>query len=359
MLNDIKISVIIPIYNVECYLKECLESVINQTLNDIEIICINDGSTDNSLDIVKEYLNKDKRIKLIDKTNSGYGAACNSGLYAALGKYIAIVEPDDFIDINMYKDLYELAEKNNADIVKSSFYENYDIDEIHRVKKVKWNRHLNLNKNVFTIKECPLFMYFHPSVWSCIYKNEFIKENNISFVEAKGSGWTDNPFQVQTMCLANRICYTDNAYYYWRKRNLDDADDLKDYTIPFERSREIHSWLKEQNIFDNDISSCLIKREMTYINLVLKMINIKNISKCFVYINEMIERWDSYIIKNSKFFERREKQQYFMLLHFPFFYLLIMKFKKIKKSLISFRWNKREKIIRFNKFYLIKEVVNG
>lgn len=117
-----KVSIIIPTYNVEMYLVECMESVVRQTLKDIEIICINDGSTDSSLEILKRYAEKDDRIIIVDKENGGYGIAMNIGLEKATGEYIGIVEPDDFVPINMYEDLYEIAKENNLDFVKADFY---------------------------------------------------------------------------------------------------------------------------------------------------------------------------------------------------------------------------------------------
>ena len=117
-----KVSIIIPTYNVENYLRECMESVTRQTLKDIEIICINDGSTDGSLQILKEYANKDSRIVLVDKKNEGYGVGMNIGLDKATGEYIGIVEPDDFVPLNMYEDLYNAAKENDLDFVKADFY---------------------------------------------------------------------------------------------------------------------------------------------------------------------------------------------------------------------------------------------
>ena len=117
-----KVSIIIPTYNVEMYLVECMDSVVRQTLKDIEIICINDGSTDGSLEILKSYAEKDDRIIIVDKENGGYGIAMNIGLEKATGEYIGIVEPDDFVPINMYEDLYEIAKENNLDFVKADFY---------------------------------------------------------------------------------------------------------------------------------------------------------------------------------------------------------------------------------------------
>jgi glycosyltransferase involved in cell wall biosynthesis len=105
-----RISIIIPIYNVNKYLRECLDSIINQTLKTIEIICVNDGSTDNSLEIIKEYI-YDNRIIIINKNNSGYGDSMNQGLNIASGEYIGIVESDDYVDIYMFENLYKITKK--------------------------------------------------------------------------------------------------------------------------------------------------------------------------------------------------------------------------------------------------------
>ena len=113
-----KISVIIPVYNVEKYLPQALESVMNQTFSDLEIVCVNDGSTDNSLKILEEYAQKDERIKIINQENSGYGAACNRALECIKGEYFAILEPDDYIEPKMYKKLYAQAKQLDSDIVK-------------------------------------------------------------------------------------------------------------------------------------------------------------------------------------------------------------------------------------------------
>ena len=115
-----KVSAIIPVYNVEKYLRECLDSVINQTLKDIEIICVDDGSTDNSGKIIDEYATKDKRIVVIHKANGGYGHSCNKGLDKVRGEYTAILEPDDFVDEHMYEDLYNYAKQYDVDIVKAN-----------------------------------------------------------------------------------------------------------------------------------------------------------------------------------------------------------------------------------------------
>lgn len=126
---DIAVSILVPIYNVEKYLEKCLDSLISQTLRNIEIICINDGSTDNSFSIIKNYAARDNRIIIINKKNTGYGDSMNQGLSKAKGEYIGIVESDDFVDKKMYEDLYNIALKYCADIVKSSFYEYWETPE--------------------------------------------------------------------------------------------------------------------------------------------------------------------------------------------------------------------------------------
>ena len=121
-MEKIAVSVVIPVYNVKKYIKECLDSVLNQTLNNIQIICVDDGSTDGSEKILDEYEKKDSRITVIHKANGGYGQAMNIGNAHARGEYIAILEPDDYIDIDMYEELYSIAKEKDLDFVKSNYY---------------------------------------------------------------------------------------------------------------------------------------------------------------------------------------------------------------------------------------------
>lgn len=117
-----ELSIIVPVYNTEQYLEECLESIHCQTLQDIEVICVDDGSTDSSLSIIKRFIQRDSRFRVIQKSNSGYGHSMNLGMDAAQGKYIGIVESDDWILQNMMQTLYENAEMNEVDFVKADFY---------------------------------------------------------------------------------------------------------------------------------------------------------------------------------------------------------------------------------------------
>ena len=117
MTSNVKVSVIVPVYNVEKYLKDCLDSVVNQTLEDIEIICVNDGSTDNSLAILEEYAEKDSRIKIITQENKGLGGARNTGLYHANGEYISFIDSDDWIELNTFEELYNMSKNLDLDML--------------------------------------------------------------------------------------------------------------------------------------------------------------------------------------------------------------------------------------------------
>ena len=211
-----KVSVIIPCYNVEKYLRECLDSVINQTLKDIEIICVDDGSTDSTGRVLDDYASKDCRIKVIHKSNSGYGASMNMGLDMAEGEYIGIIESDDFAEINMFEDLYSLAQEHNADIVKSNWYE-YKGDT-NTVKII--NRFNNFPQyqliNLMDYKD----LYTIPSlIASCLYKKAYLEKFNINFLATPGASYQDTSFAAKTLMTASRIVVTDDCYYYYRIDN--------------------------------------------------------------------------------------------------------------------------------------------
>ena len=257
-----KISVVVPVYNVKEYLRQCIDSICGQTLRDIEIICVNDGSTDGSDAIIQEYAEKDERIVVVNQENSGYGASMNRGLDVASGEYIAIVESDDFIESGMYEDLYRLAvERGTVDIIKSAYWMYYDTEDGSGEKKpAPITTECRPPTTVFDVWEYPEIIYHHPSIWSCLYKREFLNENNIRFVEAKGAGWVDNPFLLESFCQAKRITWTANAYYNYRQTNLNASSFLKDCSIPFLRTREMLNFLDEKNIQDRSVRNSVYKR---------------------------------------------------------------------------------------------------
>ena len=215
-----KVSIIIPTYNVEMYLVECMESIIHQTLKDIEIICINDGSTDGSLEILKSYAQKDDRIVLVDKENGGYGIAMNIGLEKATGEYIGIVEPDDFVKLDMYESLYQIAKDNDLDFVKADFYrfKRTDEDDMNMVYNHLSKNPEDYNK-VFNSSEDTEAIRYIMNTWSGIYKKEFIEKHHIRHNETPGASFQDNGFWFQTFIFATRAMIVDKPYYMNRRDN--------------------------------------------------------------------------------------------------------------------------------------------
>ena len=199
------VSVIIPIYNTEKYLKKCLDSVCNQTLSDIEIICINDKSEDNSAKIVQEYAKKDGRIKFIDLVeNGGVSKARNIGIDCAKGEYIGFVDSDDFIDLDFYEKLYNKAINTNADSVKGSIYE-YNSE----TEKSALFDFYNINEK---IRENRVnFLY---GFTSAIYKTDFIRKNNIGFPE-NITHFEDPYFSISVTLNSPKIETVDDARYFY------------------------------------------------------------------------------------------------------------------------------------------------
>ena len=207
-----KISVIIPVYNVEQYLERCLDSVAGQTLKDIEIICINDGSTDGSLKILENYAAKDNRIKVINQENKGAAVARNAGLEIAAGEYLGFVDPDDNIDLNFYDVLYNLAKDENADIAKGNCFR-ANLDRNTYIEPLNEAIH----KNKFAFKH---------DWWSAIYKASMIFENNINFPPECIKG-QDGVFLIGAVLNANKIVLNDNTFYhYYRRTGSLDSDKI-------------------------------------------------------------------------------------------------------------------------------------
>lgn len=226
-----KVSVILPVYNVAPYIEKCIESLLSQTLKDIEFIFIDDCSPDNSIEIIQKY--KDPRIKIIrHETNKYTAEARNTGINNATGEYISFVDPDDYIDKDFLFKLYTLAKSNNADIAKGIYI------------NIPSNKVFNNNEAIKTNK-----YNFHFAMWTAIYKKELITKNNIRF-------------SIDTICgqfpmvhFANKIVTCDDAIYYyvkhqnscvnctfsvdkWRKLNIAGANILFEYLNKYEISKE-------------------------------------------------------------------------------------------------------------------------
>ncbi len=208
-----KVSIIIPVYNTEQYLTRCLDTVVSQSFNDIEIICVNDGSTDFSPKILDSYAKFDNRIRVINRVNGGLSSARNVGISSAKGDYILFVDSDDWISTNTVDVLYKNAIKNNSDIVLFAY--------------VKANSDL-APKTFMGVPECQAFGNFNAksipdealklfpvAAWCKFYKTEFIKNNNIIFHE--NIIFEDVPFWAEVFTQAQTISYENEPFYFYRE----------------------------------------------------------------------------------------------------------------------------------------------
>ena len=307
-----KLSILVPIYNVERYLKECLDSLINQTFKDIEIICINDGSTDSSKEILDEYSSKDQRIKVINKNNTGYGDSMNIGLNEANGEYIGIVESDDFVKNTMFEDLFSIAKKNDSDIVKSDYFYYTTTDK--QARKAGKIPKLLENK-IINAKSHPILIKMQPSIWSAIYKKEFLEKNNIRFLETPGASYQDTSFSFKAFALASKVVLTNEAYLYYRQDNENSSIHSKEKVFIINKEyEEITEFLNNHPEIKRFINTTkLIKEYKTY------MWNLARIDEKFR--EQFVDLFSSTFLKyynakeiNKNFFKKVNKKEFEMLL---------------------------------------------
>lgn len=215
-----KVSIIVPVYNSEKYLRQCLDSIVNQSLKDIEILCIDDGSTDSSLDILKEYEKQDKRIRIFSKPNAGYGHSMNMGLDNLTGDYVGLVDSDDCIAADMYECLYEKATVHDLDFVRSDHYRWFPTRECRKLEYCYATSDLYRTViNPFESED----LFVRVVTCTGIYKTSFIRENNIRYNETPGAAFQDQGFWFQTTALAKRIMFVNQAFYYYRFDNEDSS----------------------------------------------------------------------------------------------------------------------------------------
>ncbi|WP_413852583.1 glycosyltransferase family 2 protein [Candidatus Ruminimicrobium bovinum] len=291
-MNNPKVSVIVPVYNVEQYLRQCLDSVVNQTFKDIEIIVVNDCSPDNSLQTIKEYQQKDERIVLVDlKQNVGLGFARNEGVKIAKGKYITFVDSDDWIADKYIEILYNEIEKNNLDVVGSSvyFYDN-NLKQIVNVKNISADI---LNNSKLESLLIPQKNYFVIPAWLKIYRKAFLFDNNI-FFELRES--EDNLFYIYILLKTKKIKFIDDKIYYYR---INRENSLIQKINKEFNCFHLFEKLKERLVFENNYDE--YKRlYYQYISILtaskLEVLNLK-LSELNIYFNKFK---DTYYNKDFK-----------------------------------------------------------
>ena len=208
-----KISVIIPVYNVEKHLEKCLSSILNQTLDSLEVIAINDGSTDRSLEILEHFSNQDQRLKVINQVNQGVSAARNKGLSLAQGEYIGFVDSDDYIEDTMYEKLYECVNQYNCDVVVANVF-----DETSESSTVSLDFETGKVEVVYNQMDKFLkehFFKFGHAVWHKLFRRQLIEENQLKFYSYQEVSSEDMLFNLFILSCAETIYYLNEPLYHY------------------------------------------------------------------------------------------------------------------------------------------------
>lgn len=217
MPNKPALSIIMPSLNVAPYIRQCIESVLGQTAEDIEILCVDAMSTDGTLEILREYAGQDPRVRLILSDKKSYGYQMNLGLDAAQGEYIGIVETDDWVDADMFATLLQAANENDADIVRSNYYWHYT-DRQPADKRFENLAGCPYGK-VFSPAEVTALFATAPAIWSGIYRRSLIVENGIRFHETPGASYQDTSFYFMLCTVASRAFLLDRCFLHYRRDN--------------------------------------------------------------------------------------------------------------------------------------------
>ena len=257
---EYKLSVVLIVYNTEEFLEECLDSLVNQTLDDMEIICVNDESTDNSLNILKKYAKKYDNIKIIDQKNQGGAVAGNNGLKQAKGEYVTLLDSDDIVVLDAYEKLYNKAKETDSDIVggKPAIYFKGHLKEIS-LKHNIWLKERSINpNNDFDI-------YHDVFYWDKIYRRELIEKNDIYMIP--GKLYADAPLVFKAYFYAKKITLIPDVIYFWRRRSVNesvtksllDIDNMKDRLVTYYYLKEYFQKAKKQNLL-NDFIKIYLER---------------------------------------------------------------------------------------------------
>ena len=249
------ISILVPCCNVEKYLHQCMDSILSQTFTDMEVICLNDGSKDSTLSILREYEAKDSRVIVVDKPNTGYGSTMNLGLNKAQGKYVAIIESDDYIEPTMMEALYKAAEENNLDLARCLYIER---NEVEGKDKVIHHSFRNLYGKVVKPIDHQEIFYIAPSIWVGLYRREFLNSNNIRFLETPGASYQDTSFAFKVYAAAERIMFIPEVLHNYRINSNSSVNAPGKMYYVCTEDEEIRRYAREIGVYD--VLACTMAR---------------------------------------------------------------------------------------------------
>lgn len=301
VLTQPKVSVIIPVYNVERYLEECLDSVLNQTLREIEVICVNDGASDRSPEILKKYAVQDARIRIITQKNAGAGAARNRGVAQARGEYIGFVDSDDVLYPEMYEELYQKASSMCADMVitgevETTFGENIRFPENNSAVTAD-----ELSLGCFRAIEYPEILK-NVFLWNRIYSRAFWLKNRIQIPENRKFA-EDILCCTQTAVLAERIAYVSGPLYRYRNVREDSlsftlakAQDKVDFVVAVQETKQ---FLQDASVYDFFRENFLVFVVHLFAMLLQKMADYAFYERFLSGISEQLDREDIETLKRT------------------------------------------------------------
>ena len=273
-----KVSVIMPSLNVAPYICECMETVVNQTLEDIEIICVDGGSTDGTLEVLEEYATRDQRITIIHSDKKSYGYQMNRGIAAATGEYIGVVETDDYIEPEMYEKLYEIAIQYSLDLVKADFRRFTDHDGSRAFTQGKIAEIGQYNKIVDPSATQAFFLSGKTIyTWAGIYNTQFLRRFNILHNETPGASYQDNGFWFQVFSQAKRAMFIENSLYNLRRDNPNSSYfSTEKLYCACEEYDFIRNFLSKSNDLEDRFASVCAYRRMCNYDFTLKRISREN-----------------------------------------------------------------------------------
>lgn len=294
-----KVSVIVPVYNVEEYIEKCLNSLVNQTLEDIEIIIVNDGSKDNSDKIIRVFLEKyPNKIVYLKKQNGGLSDARNYAIPYAKGEYIAFLDSDDYVELNMYKNMYELAKKEHSDMVECDFYWEYP-------NKTKTDIGIIYNNKKEMLEKVRVV------AWNKLIKREILEKTQITF--PKGYRYEDVEFTYKLIPHLEKVSFlkVPCIHYIQRQNSISNSQNERTKEI-FDILEHVINYYKENNLYDE------YKEELEYVytrylfcSSLLRMVKIKDkktrkelLNKTWENVNTKFSNW-----KNNKILKQRKTKK--------------------------------------------------
>lgn len=299
-----KVSIIVPVYNGEQYLSTCLDSILAQTLEDIEVICVDDGSSDQSPAILDDYAKRDSHVHVIHKDNRGYGHSMNVGIDAASGEYIGIVESDDCILPNMYETLYSTAKNNDLDFVKS--------DVIFWWETIRYTCEYHkedLNPyygRVLDSSNRKLFFQFFMNTWTGIYKRSFLNENSIRHNETPGAAYQDNGFWIQTLSFCERAMWLKDAFYLYRQDNPLASIKSKSNVLTMVNEYNFVSKILTEKHKEQELDICNYYRVFRHRGVFLRIADDLKRGYCDIIIKDF-ERYRELVAENQGLYEWLER----------------------------------------------------